>query len=262
MTKEDMKVACMSLMWGRGNLPTQDVPIWLAEVREAGYDGVSLFHRELLRFMKEADLRGLLKDRNLALVSVDYSIDRNFDGLRAVCELMQSLNVRHLVTIGGIATRDADPAEIAAVLNAIGETALVYDVHACYHNHTGHTGETLEETEQLLARTDRAKFFGFLDTGTQQRISLGIQSRSAPRFSWSEIGTESIFWSSRIGRRSMTFAPRSARGLCDYNAVFRILKDRSYSGWITVEQNGRMGDKKPLECAKASRDFIRKGLGV
>jgi hypothetical protein len=29
-----------------------------------------------------------------------------------------------------------------------------------------------------------------------------------------------------------------------------------------VEQNGPMGDKTPLECARSSREFIRKGLGV
>jgi len=67
---------------------------------------------------------------------------------------MQSLDARHLVTIGGIAAREADAAEIAAVLNPIGETAPDCGVDACYHNHTGHTGETLAETERLIALTD------------------------------------------------------------------------------------------------------------
>ena len=262
MTNEDVKVACMSLMWGRGNLAIGDLPRWLDEVVEAGYDGVSLFDGEFLLFMQESDFCGLLKDRNLALASVDYSIDRDSERLRGVCELMQSLNARYLVTIGGLATRAVDPAEIATVLNTIGETALAYDIHACYHNHTGHTGETLEETEQLLALTNPTKFFGFLDTGhaTKDFVGHPVEKRAAMflKRNWDRIGfLEFKDWS-----EEHNLCTEVGAGLCDYNAVFKILKDRSYSGWITVEQNGPMGRKTPLECAKASRDFIRAGLGV
>ena len=262
MTHSEIKVACMSLMWGGGNLAIEDAPCWLDEVVEAGYDGIALFHKELLRFVQESDFRGLLKDRNLALASVDYRIDRDSDSLRRACELMQSLNARHLVTIGGIATRDADPAEIAAVLNTIGETAVEYDVHAYYHNHTGHTGETLEETEKLLALTDPTKFFGFLDTGHATKDFVGYPvGRRAAIFlerNWDRIDfLEFKDWS-----EEHDLCTEVGAGQCDYSAVFRILKDRSYSGWITVEQNGPMGRRTPLECAKASRDFIQRGLGV
>ncbi len=262
MTNDAIKVACMSLMWGGGDFPIQGLPTWLDEVVGAGYEGVALFQRQLLRFAQESDFRGLLEERDLALASVDYTIDRDFDALRGVCELMQSLNARHLVTIGGLATRDADPAEIAAVLNTIGEAALAYDVHACYHNHTGHTGETLEETEQLLALTDPTKFFGFLDTGhaTKDFVGHPVGKRAAMFLerNWDRIDfLEFKDWSEEY-----ELCTEVGAGLCDYDAVFRILKERSYSGWITVEQNGPMGSKTPFECAKASRDFIRRGLGA
>ena len=51
-------------------------------------------------------------------------------------------------------------------------------------------------------------------------------------------------------------------GRCDYESIFRIIKEKGYAGWITVEQNGPMDGKTPFECAKASRDFIIKGLGA
>ena len=181
MTSYDIKAACMSLMWGTGRLPTESVPAWLDDVVAAGCDGAAVFDRELLRFTQERDFHGLLTEHNLPLVSVDYTIDRDYDRLRRVCELIQSLNARHLVTIGGLATRDADPTDIATVLNKIGESALAYGVHACYHNHTGNTGETLEETEQLPALTDPAKFFGFLDTGhaTKDFVGYPAERRAA-----------------------------------------------------------------------------------
>ena len=262
MTQGDIKLACMSLLWGGGNLATDDLPRWLDEVVDVGYDGVSLFHRELVLFMQEADFRRLLQDRHLALASVDYSIDRDFESLRAACALMQSLSTRHLVTIGGLANRDADPAEIATLLETMGEIALEYDVHACYHNHTGNTGQTLEETEQLLARTDPTKFFGFLDTGhaTKDFVGHPVEQRAAMFLerNWDRIDfLELKDWS-----QEHDLCTEIGAGLCDHKAVFKILKDNGYSGWITVEQNGPTGDKTPRQCAQASRDFIREGLGV
>jgi len=252
----------MSLMWGHCALATEDVPRWLDEVTEAGYAGVALFDRELGRFMQESEFHELLKDRSLELASVDYSIDRDFDRLRGTCEFMRSLNARHLVTIGGLATRDADPVEIADILNEIGEVALEYGVHACYHNHTDNTGETLEETEHLLALTDPGKFFGFVDTGhaTKDFVGHPVERRAALFLerNWDRIDfLEFKDWS-----KEHDLCTELGAGLCDYDAVFQILKEKGYSGWITVEQNGPMGDKTPVECAKASREFIRKGLSV
>lgn len=252
----------MSLMWGRGNLSTQELPAWLDEVAEAGYQGIALFDEELLRFVQESDFPALLRDRDLAVASVDLTIDPDLGGLHAACEPMQALGARHLVMIGGIATRDADPAEVADVLNAIGEAAMVYGVRACYHNHTDHTGETLEETERLLALTDPTRFFGFLDTGhaTKDFVGHPVERRAAVFLerNWDRIDfLEFKDWSEQH-----ELCTEVGGGLCDYGAVFQVLKDRNYSGWITVEQNGPMGDKTPFQCAKASRDFIRRGLGV
>ena len=262
MDKGRIRVACMSVMWGKCNLPTEELSTWLDAVAEAGYAGVSLFDKELLRFMQDSDFPALLRDRDLALASVDFRIEHDLAGLRAVCERMQALGARHLATIGGIATRDADPADIADVLNAIGEAALAYDVRACYHHHTGYAGETLEETERLLALTDPTKFFAFVDTGhaTKDFVGHPVERRAVTFLerNWDRMDfLELKDWSEQHD-----LCIEVGAGLCDHNAVFQVLKERDYSGWITVEQNGPMGDKAPLDCAKASRDFIRGGLGV
>jgi sugar phosphate isomerase/epimerase len=258
----NIQIACMSLMWRIGGLTTADVPRWLDDVVEAGYDGVALFADELLRFAEASDFNGLLQARNLALASVDYPIDRDTESLRRVCELMQSFGARHLVTIGGIATRDADPVEIAAVLDSIGATALAYGVHACYHNHTDHTGETLEETEQLLNLTDPSSFFGFVDTGhaTKDFVGHPVAQRAAifMQRNWERIDfIEFKDWS-----EAYDLCTEVGAGCCDFDDVFQILKDNDYRGWITVEQNGPMGSRTPLQGAIASREFIRKGLGL
>lgn len=257
----DIQLACMSLMWG-GDLPSEEMPAWIDDVSTAGYAGVATFERVLLRLIEETDFVERITDRGLSLVSVDLVIDRDFDRVNRVCEVMQQLSAKHLVTIGGLAQKGADMNEIADLLNQIGEIALTYDVRACFHNHTHHTGETLEETEELLHKTDSTKFFGFLDVGhaTKDFVGHPVKQRASIFLerNWDRIDfLEFKDWCEDSDLRTEVGA-----GDCDYESVFRILKEKGYSGWITVEQNGPMGDKTPLECAQASRDFIRRGLGV
>ncbi len=251
----------MSLMWG-SNLPNDMMPSWVSEVNAAGYDGVATFEGELIRYTEETDFVERLHDAGLSLASVDYGIDRDFDRLKRVCEIMQKLGAKHLVTIGGLAKKDADMDMIADILNRIGEIALSYGVRACYHNHSGQAGETLEEVESLIGKTNPHKFFGFLDVGhaTQDFVGHPVAQRASIFLerNWERIDfLEFKDWSEKYQLKTEVGA-----GCCDYDSVFRILKDKRYRGWITVEQNAPMGCKTPLECAQASRDFIRKGLGI
>ena len=251
----------MSLMWG-SSLPNDGMTGWISDVKAAGYDGVATFERELIRYTNETDFVERLNDAGLSLASVDLSIDRDFDRVKRIGEIMQKLGAKHLVTIGGLAKKGADMDIIADILNRIGEIALTFGVRACFHNHSDCTGETLEETEALIGKTDPNKFFGFLDVGhaTQDFVGHPVAKRAAIFLerNWKRIDfLEFKDWSDEYKLHTEVGA-----GTCDYQSVFRILKEKHYSGWITVEQNGPMGNKTPLECAQASRDFIRRGLGV
>lgn len=259
--KQNIKLACMSLMWGAVDT-VYKATAWLDDTAAAGYEGVATFDRFLLQLTDEMDFERTISDRGLQLASVDIQIQRDFDRLKQVCEIMQKFGARHLVTIGGLAQRGADMNEIAELLDQMGEIALTYGVRACYHNHTDHTGETLEETEALVGLTDPTKFFGFLDVGHATKDFLGhpVEERAAIflQRNWERIDfIEFKDWTEEHNLNTEVGA-----GECNYDGVFSILKEKNYTGWITVEQNGPTGDKTALECAKASRDFIRQGLGV
>lgn len=251
----------MSLMWG-SNLSNDEMPGWISDVRAAGYDGVATFEKVLIRLIEETDFVIRLDDAGLSLASVDLIIDNDLDRVKCVCEVMQNLGAKHLVAIGGLAKRGADKDEIAAVLNRMGEIALSYDVRACFHNHSDCTGETLEETEMLISKTDPSKFFGFLDVGhaTQDFVGHPVAQRASIFLerNWERIDfLEFKDWSEEYKLNTEV-----GTGACDYESVFKVLKEKQYSGWVTVEQNGPMGNKTPFECAQASRDYIRKGWGV
>lgn len=84
----EIRFACMSLMWGKGNLPNEQLEPWLQDVVEAGYDGVACFERELLLFLDETPFSDLLEQYGLGLGSVDVIIDGDFDRLKKTCEAM------------------------------------------------------------------------------------------------------------------------------------------------------------------------------
>ncbi|MEM7031332.1 MAG: sugar phosphate isomerase/epimerase family protein [Chloroflexota bacterium] len=248
-------------MWGPIDSPEKATG-WLDDVVAAEYDGVATFDSFLRQLTDDMDFECQLNDRGLQLASVNISIQRDFDRLRATCELMQRLGAHHLVTVGGLATRKADMNEIAELLNQIGEIALAYDVRACYHNHTDHIGETLEEIETLMTLTDPTKFFGFLDVGhaTKDFIGHPVADRASIflQRNWDQIDfIEFKDWSEEHNLNTAVGA-----GMCNYESVFNILQEKNYTGWITVEQNGPAGNKTALAQAKASREFIRRGLGV
>ena len=222
----------MSLLWGQKPADLAEpaaadqTRAWMTDIAQAGYDGFALFDELLLGLAGTRSFARLVEETGLQLASVDYVIDRDFERLRRVCEVMQRLGARHLVTIGGLAQRGADMDEVADLLDAIGEVALEYGVRACYHNHTDHTGQTLEETEALLARTDPSKFFGFLDVGHATKDFAGhpVEKRAALflQRNWDRIDfLEFKDWSEEWDLRTEVGA-----GRCDYAAVFDILKRR------------------------------------
>ncbi len=259
--KADINFACMSLMWGT-DLSDFEMQAWISDVKMAGYHGVATFESDLIRFIDKTDFILRLSDNGLSLASVDLVIDRDYDKVKRLCETMQNLGAKHLVMIGGLAKIGADMDEIAAILNHHGEIALTYNVHACFHNHSGTIGKTLEETEMLVGKTDPNLFFGFLDVGhaTQDFSGHPLAHRASIflKRNWERIDfIEFKDWSEEYKLNTEV-----GSGVCDYESVFQVLKDRQYSGWITVEQNGPMGNKTPLESAIASRDFIRNGFGT
>jgi sugar phosphate isomerase/epimerase len=113
-----------------------------------------------------------------------------------------------------------------------------------------------------MSLVDRKVFFGFVDTGhaTKDFIEYPVADRAAIYVEQNKDWVDFIEfkdWTPEFDLKTEVGA-----GLCDYKKVFKVLKDMGYRGWITIEQNGTNGTKTPYECAKASIDFIRKGLDL
>ena len=258
----DIRLAVCSLLWARP--AGEEFASFLKEAKQAGYEGVAGFaHGDLRGFIDApASLGSMLSAEDLSMASVDSDIRVDFDYYRRVCDFMATLDCSHLVLLGGQGKQEGDFPALAALLNHIGEIAQQRGVFAHYHNHTGCTGETFEDMDKLLAYTDPDKLGVMCDVGhaTKDFINQPVAER-AIRFLkkyWDRLGfIEFKDWHSETDLNTPV-----GEGLCDWEAVFGIIEQRGYSGWITVEQNEPSRNRTPLECARVSREFIRKGLRV
>ena len=259
-----MKISAMSALWG--DVAAGGMLNWMMEVRQAGYDGVSCFVWDLENgyLGKPDDFKKLLDEAGLPLASVViFGIDANFDNYRQVCEFMSYNNCENLVLLGGNGKKAGDFKALGGLLNYIGGIALSYGIKAVYHNHSGMIGETFGDMDNLLANTDPERVFVMVDTGhatldftdypnTGER-AVAFMKKYWDRFSFVEL---------KDFNETTGLATPVGEGYCDHQAVFDFLKEKAYTGWIAVEQNGPSLGRTPLECAKISREFIRIGLGV
>ena len=263
MPTPNIKLAVMALGWGN---PTGDDLIpFLKEVKEAGYEGVTGFaDLSWNPYMQNPKEFGqILSDHGLALASMDINSAFDLDGVKQVCEAMAQLNSKHLVCLGGVGTAADDYPELAPVLERIGEVALSFGIRAAYHN--GRTRETITNMETVLSHADPNKLFAMCDTGHATRDFVELpHAERAPHFMrkhWDRIDfIEFKDWNEETDLNTPV-----GEGLCGWDAVFELIKEKNYEGWILVEQNGQQEPSKgrtSLECAKISREFIRQGLGV
>ncbi|WP_165972370.1 sugar phosphate isomerase/epimerase family protein [Paenibacillus piri] len=261
----DIKFAAMTLTW---NNPSHDqFPQWLKEVKEAGYDGITGFaHNHAFEYFLEhpKELYDLLDHFGLGLSSLDVTYQENLDYYKKVSEFLAYNRCPNMAYI--------DPkglpkefSKLGERMNEVGKISLQYGVRTLYHNHTRGIGETFAEVERVHEHVDPDKVFVMLDLGhaTKDFTDLPVKERAIHFVSkyWSKIK----FMEFKDWNETTDLNTPLGEGHCDYAAVFQLIKEKGYHGWITVEQNGNDGlsrGRQPFECAKASREFIQQGLGI
>lgn len=260
----NIKLAAMHLNW---NIPQEDKFIpWLQEVKAAGYEGITSFaHWGLENFIERPqDLKVLLDDHGLEMAAVDVRLHDDFQAYIPILKFMASLDCKLMVCIDPAGTKK-EYQRFGKILNTIGEMALEYGVHAHYHNHTDSLGETYFDMESLIAELDPDKVSLMLDIGhaTKDFVEFPPEER-AIRFLekyWQQIH----YLEFKDWNEASDLNTPLGEGYADYDRIFALIKEKGYSGWITIEQNGNDGlslKRSPLECARISREFVREKLGV
>ena len=269
MGTSKIKLAAMSTHWMNdplwGGVGGDRFVPWLKEAKGAGYEGVTGLSGDFEPYFDNlGELKKLLGEHGLGLAAVlIYGIDLNYDYYRRVCAFMGEMGCGSLMLIGGIGKEDGDLKNLACVLDRIGEIAKAYGVGAVYHNHSGNSGETFGDMERLLSYTDPKKVGVMVDTGHATCDFRDLPDAPSRAVAFLKKYWERISCLEFKDFNAITgLATPVGEGDCDFFAVAALLKEKNYTGWITVEQNGPSLGRTSFECIKKSREYIRKELGL
>jgi sugar phosphate isomerase/epimerase len=252
-----MNFACCDLMWGE--LSATQFDAWLDEVKALGFTGVGVrspYTRPYLK--KPAEFAEKLSRRGLKLAGAYIPVERSAEEFRDLCALVRACNcdsvILHGYKRGGAKERE----ELAKILNERGAVSRELCVVTMFHHHTSVPYETLEETEEQLKLTDAKKVALFVDTGhaTRDFIELPVKDRAAAllKRQWARVKyVEFKDWSPETD-----LSTELGTGQADIAAAAKVLIEKKYSGWITLEQNSPTPGCTPGECAKRSLEYARK----
>lgn len=165
------------------------------------------------------------------------------------------------------AMSDAEYAQFAKALNAVGEITLAQGVKSCFHNHVGSTIETREEIDQLWSLIDPGLVFMGPDTG-----HLAWSGADPVQFCRDYASSIKTMHIKDVNKQVMdegvaaqwdyrTFSDKGiwtelGQGYVDFPTIFQILADAGFSGWLIVETDVTQLPTA-LESAIMSREYLR-----
>ena len=166
---------------------------------------------------------------------------------------------------------DADFAQLADTLDAIGRATLEEGVRSCFHNHVGTFVETEDEIERLLSMVDPEVLFLGPDTGHLAWAGVDVVEftrRHATRIKTvhlKDVDADVREEGRAAGWDYSTFEQHAiwteiGDGLVDFASMLGLLDGAGFEGWLIVETDVTQRST-PLESATLSRQSLRT-LGI
>ena len=195
-----------------------------------------------------------------------YVAANGFDGFVTSRGQTRSQVSGHVTEADSMTDTEFD--QFAKTLTRVGEITLGYGLRSCFHNHVGSTIETRAEIDRLFSLVDRDVVFMGPDTGHLEWAGtdaldfcrdyadsiLTIHVKDIDRAVLAEgVAAE---WDYK------TFSDHGiwtelGRGAIDFPALFGILDNAGFDGWIIVETDVTQL-ASPLESAMVSRAYLKR----
>jgi inosose dehydratase len=237
------------------------------DIAEAGYGGTEMFDGDVDKYSdRPDDLRALLADNNLELVSVytganfvyaDILPDEMHKISRAI-DLAAQFGAERLVVGGGArraaGTTDEDYVLLGRGLDRVADLAAAKGITATYHPHL----TTIVENPTELERIMEISSIGFCpDTG--HLAAAGGDPAALIRAYPERIKNVHL---KDLQPEPLTWTPLGD-GVLDFTDIVRAVNETGYDSWLMVELDSY--DGSPLEAAKRSKahlDSVLAELGL
>lgn len=264
------------------------------EMAESGYAGTELGRKypcaaKILR--RELRKRGLVLTSAWSdiMFAADELAEKYFESFKEQTRFLADMGCRQVIVAEGGGSTCWDPREdrrklgvkkldgegfkkLADGLNRCGEFSRNLGMQCALHVHTGTVIETAEETARLMALTDPDKVFILADTGHLHYCGqdvAGFFRTFADRIRYvhlKDVRQDVLNMVREFGldfnssvRVGVFTVPGD--GCIDFGAVFSVLAEKEYQGWMVVEAEQNSKHANPLRYATMARDYVRRMTG-
>jgi inosose dehydratase len=254
------------------------------DIADLGFPALETFGKVLEDYERDRGGLGPVLEQHGVRLNAAYLFSTLIDPAKADEDIEQNLRWTRLArdlgaeaVVIGAQDRDRDRYTVAEfrvlanTVNEIGRRTLELGLPACFHPHTGTPVESREEIDMLMELVDPELVFFAPDTGQIAkggsdpievvRTYLGqVRHVHLKDFIGGEVTQDSQ--GNEVDRSGFLDYTPLGDGVVDIPAVFRLLEEAGFDGWVNVELDGNEADPRPAKDAAArSKQYLERLLG-
>ncbi|MBU3093838.1 myo-inosose-2 dehydratase, partial [Clostridium sp. CF011] len=158
-------------------------------------------------------------------------------------------------------------------LNKLGKLAQDKGMKLVYHHHMGTGVQTTEEIDKLMSITDEKLVYLLFDSGHlvySGEEHIEILKKYINRIKHVHLKDIRPEIAKKVKDEKLSFL-KGVRlgaftvpgdGSIDFNAIFKILAENNYEGWLLVEAEQDPAKANPFEYAVKARKYIKETCGL
>ncbi|NQT60037.1 MAG: myo-inosose-2 dehydratase [Bacteroidetes bacterium] len=158
-------------------------------------------------------------------------------------------------------------------MNYLGKIAADEGMKLCYHHHMGTGVQTMEETDRFLNDTKPEFVHLLYDAGHfafTEEDPVAAVKRYVSRIGHVHLKDMRSDVYAQVKRADISFLGAVRKGVftvpgdgdIDFPAIFSVLDEYNYSGWMVVEAEQDPAVANPFTYAKMGREYIREQTGL
>lgn len=298
LKRENIKLGIAPIAWVEDDMPEYGKEATflqvISEIALTGYEGTEigcLYPRNPKVLNEEFKRRGIenitqwfssyLNEMPFWQVERDFKNHMYFlkaSGAKLINVSDQSFSVQHRASTSFLEKPVLNESQwrvLAEGLNKLGKIAVENDMMIVYHHHMTTTVQTAAEVDKLMELTNPKYVNLIFDTGHLafsgddpvavldkhfDRIKH-IHLKNIRKDVVEKCRTERLSFLDSVLEGAFT-VPGDPEGCVDFPAVFKILEEREYKGWLVVEAEQDPYKYNPFDYAVMARKYMKEQIGI
>lgn len=298
LKRENIKLGIAPIAWTEDDMPEYGKEATflqtISEIALTGYEGTEIG----CKFPHDAKiLQEELGRRNLECITQWFSsyinelpfwqVERDFKdhmyylkatGAKIINVSDQSFSVQHRSSTCFTekpVLNEEQFKELGEGLNKLGKIAVENDMEIVYHHHMTTTVQTAAEVDKLMEVTDPKYVSLIFDAGHMAFSGddpVAVLEKHFDRVKHIHLKNIRKDVVDRCREKKLSFLqsvlegaftiPGDPEGSVDFPAIFKILEEREYKGWLVVEAEQDPYKYNPFDYAVKARKYVKEQTGI